>query len=474
MANAQKVAFFERYAAAAMEQQQRYGIPASVTLAQMYLESGGGTSKLAREGNNYFGIKCSGEWLAAGKPYSLHNDDRPNEKFCNYATVEESIDHHSKILSSSRYTACQRCASDDYRGWANGLQAAGYATNPRYAQQLISDIEDYDLHRYDMQAAQGQPLKNDVTVSGHYCFPLADNNLVLTDGYGIGATSYRGHSHNGIDLRAKYQDVFATEDHGRVVGTGYQSSGGNYVTVEYDRADGASYRVSYCHLDKISVSKGDTVNAGTVLGVSGNSGNSTGPHLHLTVKYQKEGQEAKVIDPLVYLAEISVRGNLSGTVVKKGMSVDLLTDLKKNADVTLTPGEVLLAQQSGNGLSPYQQNNIQQYNALSNALGSDDPNNILAYLMKQNQSGQGGDLISNLISALFMSAMSMAMILDRNDAAESETHSLPMPLTEEEKNSTVIQRRREGVDAGKARDLALINFDAEFPEQHQDRGQRLA
>ena len=69
-----------------------------------------------------------------------------------------------------------------------------------------------------------------------------------------------------------------------MVDKGYQKSGGNYVTVEYDRADGAKYRISYCHLDKINVEKGDAVNAGTKLGVSGNTGNSTGPHLHLTVK----------------------------------------------------------------------------------------------------------------------------------------------------------------------------------------------
>ena len=90
-----------------MEQQRQYGIPASVTLAQMAFESDWGRSYLARKGNNYFGIKCSPQWLAEGRPYSLHNDDKPDEKFCNYATVEESIDHHSRLLMSDRYKRCE-------------------------------------------------------------------------------------------------------------------------------------------------------------------------------------------------------------------------------------------------------------------------------------------------------------------------------------------------------------------------------
>ena len=84
--NQEKVAFFERYAPLAMAQQQKYGVPASVTLAQMYIESAGGKSNLAQTGNNYFGIKCSQQWLAEGKPYSLHHDDKPNEKFCSATT----------------------------------------------------------------------------------------------------------------------------------------------------------------------------------------------------------------------------------------------------------------------------------------------------------------------------------------------------------------------------------------------------
>lgn len=162
--NQQKAAFFEQYAPLAMAQQQKYGIPASITLAQMYIESAGGKSNLARNGNNFFGIKCTSDWLAAGKPYSLHNDDRPNEKFCNYSSVEESIEHHSKFLMGKRYARCRQCGSDDYRGWANGLRAAGYATNPNYAKMLISEIEAYGLTKYDQQA-KTMPVSADAKVN---------------------------------------------------------------------------------------------------------------------------------------------------------------------------------------------------------------------------------------------------------------------------------------------------------------------
>lgn len=502
MANAQKAAFFEKYAPIAMEQQQKYGIPASITLAQMYLESGGGTSKLAVNGNNYFGIKCSSEWLAADKPYSLHNDDRPNEKFCNYASVEDSVLHHSQFLMGSRYRNCRACDSTDYAGWARGLQAAGYATNKKYASILIADIEAYGLQKYDQQAVQmaqkkgidigyarGQAVDIGVqhaattavatTTAGNYCYPIAGNNLVMSDGFGKSPTSYRHHDHNGIDLRARFQDVFATEDNGRVVATGYQKSGGNFVTVEYDRVDGAKYRISYCHLDDIAVKKGDVVNAGTRLGLSGNTGNSTGPHLHLTVKYQGVGEgDFKTIDPLKYLAEISVRGNLAGTVLKKGTNEDLLAGIKGSVDTTPTPTEVLLAQQTGNMLPPQQQQNAQQGAVLANAADSNNENDLLSMLLAQNKEAMDGDIISSLVKKMLMGAVSMAMILDRasDDTAQNVSEGVQQPIqeTEEHKAATLIHRQRESVDVAKARDLAQMNFDAEYPVQQQSQGQRLA
>jgi hypothetical protein len=141
--------FFNKYASAAMEQQQRYGIPASVTLVQMAYESFYGQSALATAGNNYFGIKCSSEWLAAGKPYSLHNDDKPNEKFCNYASVDESIEHHSRLLMGDRYKRCHRYGSTDYHNWLVAIKACGYATAPDYVRKLEGMIKRYKLYLFD-------------------------------------------------------------------------------------------------------------------------------------------------------------------------------------------------------------------------------------------------------------------------------------------------------------------------------------
>ena len=142
-------AFFDKYAHAAMEQQLRYGIPASVTLAQMAYESFWGQSTLATAGNNFFGIKCSREWLAAGKPYSLHNDDKPNEKFCNYASVDESIEHHSRLLMGDRYKRCHRYSSTDYHNWLVAIKACGYATAPDYVKKLESMIKRHKLYLFD-------------------------------------------------------------------------------------------------------------------------------------------------------------------------------------------------------------------------------------------------------------------------------------------------------------------------------------
>ena len=520
MANAQKAAFFEKYAPIAMEQQQKYGIPASITLAQMYIESGGGTSRLSVEGNNFFGIKCSRDWLAAGKPYSQHNDDKPNEKFCNYGSVEESVLHHSQFLMGNRYGKCRQCASDDYRGWATGLQAAGYATNRSYASMLVRDIEEFDLQKYDKLAIQtaiqpigyargekvnisgGRPQTAAVSPSavaaGIYFYPI-DGDMTVTSLFGHrnaptgGATT----NHKGIDISVPTGTAVRATEAGTVVSvkndlTEHDSSavrlkngnkGGNYVVVEYPRADGTSYFVHYCHLttNGVKVNVGDKVEAGQVIGLSGATGNGTGPHLHLTVKTGPTGStvesEKSHVNPLDYLAEITVRGNLSASITKNGK--DLLSGRLTNVDITPTPHEVLLAQQNGKGLTPDQRDNAAEGARLSAETGSNDQKNWLAYLMSQNNDNQqGGDLFSNLISTLFMGAMAMAMQLDHTSKSNSHTADvavLKKPETEEEKAATVIHRQREGVDADKAREIAVMNYDTLYPEQQsQGQGQRLA
>ena len=144
--------FFSYFAELAMEQQRKYGIPASVTLSQMAHESDFGTSKLAMRDNNYFGIKCSSSWLKEGKPYSIHDDDRAGEKFCVYGSIAESIEHHSRILTSTRYKKYCNFSPTDYRRWLRGIKKAGYATSPSYVEKCEKLIKQYKLYYYDILA----------------------------------------------------------------------------------------------------------------------------------------------------------------------------------------------------------------------------------------------------------------------------------------------------------------------------------
>ena len=139
--------YIERYKGMAVDQMLRYKIPASITLAQGLLESGAGTSTLARKANNHFGIKCGRAWKG---PYILQDDDARNEKFRKYRSVEESYEDHSRFLQQARYSSLFELSPKDYKGWARGLKRCGYATNPRYASLLIDLIERYDLDQYDI------------------------------------------------------------------------------------------------------------------------------------------------------------------------------------------------------------------------------------------------------------------------------------------------------------------------------------
>ena len=145
--NKQYEDYIKEYRDVAVEEMERYHIPASITLAQGLLESGAGQGTLARKSNNHFGIKCGGDWR--GKTVK-HDDDARNECFRVYKNAKESYRDHSKFLAGrSRYAALFKLKITDYKGWAHGLKKAGYATNPRYAYQLIDIIERYDLYKYD-------------------------------------------------------------------------------------------------------------------------------------------------------------------------------------------------------------------------------------------------------------------------------------------------------------------------------------
>ena len=145
--NKQYEDYIKKYRELAVDEMKKYHIPASITLAQGLLESGAGQSNLARKSNNHFGIKCGSDWN--GKTVS-HDDDARGECFRAYKHPKQSYEDHSKFLAGRpRYASLFKLKITDYKGWARGLKKAGYATNPRYADQLIDIIELYDLDKYD-------------------------------------------------------------------------------------------------------------------------------------------------------------------------------------------------------------------------------------------------------------------------------------------------------------------------------------
>lgn len=153
--------YIRKYKELAIEQQNKYKIPASITLAQGLLESGAGQSDLARRSNNHFGIKCHG-WNGK-KVY--HDDDRRGECFRKYNKVEDSYEDHSKFLAlRPRYASLFRLDIRDYKGWAKGLQKCGYATDRKYANKLIKVIEDYKLYEYDSSKKKKREKKNEPIV----------------------------------------------------------------------------------------------------------------------------------------------------------------------------------------------------------------------------------------------------------------------------------------------------------------------
>lgn len=140
--------YINKFKHIAIEEKFRSGIPASITLAQGILESGSGNSRLTQEGNNHFGIKCKGSWT--GKTI-LEDDDEKQECFRAYDSAWQSYhDHSDFLLHNSRYGSLFNLDATDYKSWAYGLKAAGYATNPAYPKMLIDYIEKYNLQKYDL------------------------------------------------------------------------------------------------------------------------------------------------------------------------------------------------------------------------------------------------------------------------------------------------------------------------------------
>jgi murein DD-endopeptidase MepM/ murein hydrolase activator NlpD len=358
--------YADQYAEVAMEQMKRYGIPASVILAQGILESSNGESELSRLGNNHFGIKATASWLKNGGEYLVYTDDKPNEKFCKYDSVADSYEHHSRFLANNRrYAQCFKLSPDDYKEWTNSIAKAGYASGMGYATSLQQIIERNGLQKYDQQVmaemkaqgksfgvadnprktASGESVNNGSEESrqsnGKYSFPvLRDTFLFITSPFGMRQDPMdknKQQMHKGIDIRCKGDAVLATENGGKVVAVNQNvnTAGGKSITIEYARADGSKIQTTYMHLSEINVKVGDTVSAGQKLGVSGNTGTrTTGEHLHFGVKTIAADGTSRDVDPASYLAEIAQKGNIKQQALYNGN--DLLakykTDVPSNTE----------------------------------------------------------------------------------------------------------------------------------------------
>jgi flagellum-specific peptidoglycan hydrolase FlgJ len=167
-----------RYAPLAEKEMKKFGIPASITLAQGLLESQAGVGVLAVKSNNHFGIKCHNGWRG---PRVSHDDDAKGECFRKYKKVEQSYRDHSEFLRyRDRYSKLFKMKKTDYINWAHELKKAGYATDPRYAYKLISLIERYDLWKFDgskgpikSKANNKNNLKSYIVKKGDTLFAIA-------------------------------------------------------------------------------------------------------------------------------------------------------------------------------------------------------------------------------------------------------------------------------------------------------------
>ena len=421
--------YIDQYAEYAMEQMRRYGIPASVTLAQGIIESANGKSTLAETANNHFGVK--GTFNGA---YVVANDDKPNEKFKKYDNVGQSYEDHSKVLMASRYQKYVSSLSPyDYKGWAAGIKKGGYATDSNYVSTIVGVIEGNNLQKYDQMvmeqmkregqqfgvasnplsaASQGNPSTLSTSLKrtgfdlaqGQYSMPVSrDVFMLVTSPYGPRKDPMdrtKTQIHHGIDIKTNSDAVLATENNGTIVAVNHNTNtgSGKSVTVEYSRADGSATRVQYMHLSQINVQKGDSVNAGQKLGVSGNTGTrTTGEHLHLGIINVSTDGKQQWVNPAAYLSEINQKGNLQKQAQYNGK--DLLAQYQAGGSTTMPS-------QSQEQASPD--------DWMSRLMSSDDA--ALGYGQTGSNGNDGGLLDS--IMKMFMTMLMLTMQMENKTQEE--------------------------------------------------------
>lgn len=416
--------YIEKYSEYAMDQMRRYGIPASVTLAQGIIESAEGKSMLARTANNHFGVK--GEYDGA---YVLANDDKADEKFKKYENAGQSFEDHSKVLMAERYRKhTQNLSPTDYRGWAEGIKAGGYATAKHYVDTICSVIENADLQKYDkivieQARKEGKEIgtrdysrviqspslvsQSSVAVTDNlYSLPLKREEFMLvTSNFGNRKDPMdqdKTQFHKGIDISCRNETLLATENNGRVINVNHNagSAGGKSVTIEYDRHDGSRYQATYMHMSDINVKVDDIVNAGQKIGVSGNTGSrTTGPHLHFEVKTISKDGSSRIIDPSAYIAEISQKGGLSQQLLYNGK--DLLAEYRR--------------EQTTNPI-------LDEGHIEMKADASMSPDDWMKKLLSSEDSGLGmssiGDPVIEMAMTLFTSLIALATQMDNKNEEE--------------------------------------------------------
>ena len=178
--------YIDMYKDLAIDNMREYKIPASIKMAQAILESGSGNGRLAREAHNHFGIKCKNTWT--GKSVR-HTDDAPDECFRMYDSTEESFKDHSEFLAyRPYYKKLFTLDPSDYVGWAKGLKQAGYATDPKYAEKLISIIERYELYELDKEVLGSdykkiQPTTTTDLITDYYTVQRGDTLYGISQKY---------------------------------------------------------------------------------------------------------------------------------------------------------------------------------------------------------------------------------------------------------------------------------------------------
>ncbi|GHC56680.1 glucosaminidase domain-containing protein [Ulvibacter litoralis] len=196
-------AYIDSYSTIAKEEMLQYGIPASITLAQGILESGAGRGELTGKANNHFGIKCHKGWEGE-RVY--HDDDESQECFRKYKDPKYSFRDHSLFLTQrSRYQDLFKLRKDDYKGWARGLRKAGYATDPKYPEKLISIVERYDLTKYDSDVlgTTVNPVRPDDTKIATYKVRKGDTLYNISRRYNMSVETlkeYNGLQSNEISI----------------------------------------------------------------------------------------------------------------------------------------------------------------------------------------------------------------------------------------------------------------------------------